>query len=227
MRGGAGASDAPAATGAGLYSHTYYVVDKGLSGAGYDNYEANSAMFRRTFRSRLVRIRRRLGRTGRILDVGCALGYSFSEARDLGWDGIGIEISDHAARLARELNQVDVRVARIVDTQFADAYFDAIVLWDVVEHMEDPVSDLLHLRRWLKPGGVLHLVTPDVGSLSSRLLGARWYHYKPGEHLWYFGHNSIVRLLERAGLVDCAVRSTRSAMNLAYVLDRRADIVQS
>ncbi len=207
-------------TAPGLYGEDYFATDGRAAGAGYRDYVANSPMFRRTFRSRLIRIERCLGRTGRILDIGCALGYSLAEARDLGWEGTGLEISEHAAALSREINGVDVRVGRIGDVRFPEAGFDAIVMWDVIEHLSDPVAEVKSLLRWLKPGGLLHMVTPDVGSISSRVLGARWYHYKPGEHVVYFNRKSMARLLERVSLVKVRTAPTRSVMNLAYVLDR-------
>src|SRR2546430_13904169 len=73
----------------------------------------------------------------------------------------------------------------------------------------DPVATLRAVQRLLVPGGLLHLVTPNVGGVQARLLGRHWYHYKPGEHLFYFAPDTLrtaVRSEERRVGKECRSR---------------------
>jgi SAM-dependent methyltransferase len=88
----------------------------------------------------------------------------------------------------------------LAEARFADAAFDAVTLWDVIEHLPDPRQSLLEVARILRPGGVCSVVTPDVGSLAARVLGARWEEMqKMPEHIYFFDRSSLATLLRAAG----------------------------
>jgi len=57
--------------------------------------------------------------------------------------------------------------------------FDAVCVWDVLEHMEHPERFLDKL----KPGALLFVSIPVIKNMESL---ESWVHYKPGEHLYYF-----------------------------------------
>src|SRR5213594_1127797 len=157
----------PLAT-AAMYDSEYYATDNPKG--GYANYFLDSDVNRRTFRDRIQAIERRNGRRGRLLDVGCALGDFLLEAKASGWDVEGVEVSSFAAQRARERG-LRVTTGRLEDLDLPAASFDAITLYDSVEHLADPVATLAAARRLLVPGGLLHLVTPNVGGLQARVLG--------------------------------------------------------
>ncbi len=93
---------------------------------------------------------------GRILDVGCGLGYLLSGLRE-GWEKYGIEVSRFAAQHAQAWGRIFV--GELHEAQFPDEHFDVVVMHHVIEHMEDPISTILEVRRILKPGGILLLGT--------------------------------------------------------------------
>jgi 2-polyprenyl-3-methyl-5-hydroxy-6-metoxy-1,4-benzoquinol methylase len=108
-------------------------------------------------------LRRFAGQRGRLLDVGCGIGFFVKAARDAGWDAHGSEISPVAVRLGRErLDLSTLHAGRVEDAGFSPGSFDAITLWDVIEHVTDPVALLAGLRRLLRPGGLLFVQTPNV-----------------------------------------------------------------
>ena len=69
---------------------------------------------------------------------------------------------------------IDIVPGTIFDMDLEDASFDVVTLWDVIEHTPDPTSVLEECRRVLKPGGLLVVNIPDIGSLVSSLMGRRW-----------------------------------------------------
>src|SRR5437016_4916394 len=89
-----------------------------------------------------------------------------------------------------------------------------------IEHLADPVATLAAVRRLLVPGGIVHLVTPNVGGLQARLLGRLWYHYKPGEHLFYFSHRTLRAVCEAAGLRWDGWQRSASYLTFTYCFNR-------
>jgi SAM-dependent methyltransferase len=202
---------------AALYDSDYYATDDPKG--GYANYFLDADVNRRSFRQRVQAIEQRYGRRGKLLDVGCALGDFLLEARAAGWDAEGVEVSAFAAQRARERG-LRVTTGRLEDLDLPQASFDVITLYDAIEHMTDPVSTLAAVRRLLVPGGIVHLVTPNVGGLQARLLGRHWYHYKPGEHLYYFAPRTLRSTVERAGLVWRGWARSASYLTFTYVFSR-------
>ncbi|MEO5770015.1 MAG: class I SAM-dependent methyltransferase [Polyangia bacterium] len=181
-----------------IYSADYF-KNSASSVMGYDDYEQDRQCIARTAARRLVDIEKKMG-PGRLLDVGCALGFFIEEAQRRGWTVEGIDISAHAARYAADKVGVPARVGLLRDAQFEKGSFDAITMWDVIEHVADPVAELALCRELLRPGGLLVLSTPDVGSLVAKVTGPRWMGFKLAEeHLYYFSRQTMARSLEKAG----------------------------
>lgn len=142
----------------------------------------------------------------RLLDVGCGVGTFLSVARRRGFEVTGVDIAAPPVRVARDQG-FDARVGSLADQCFPEASFDVVSLWDVIEHVEDPVALLREIRRVLKPGGTLLLETPDEGTplrLAARVawhaarsrLVARCYY---PAHRVYFTRTGLARALARAG----------------------------
>jgi len=200
-----------------IYDGDYYATNNPKG--GYANYFLDSNVNRRTFRDRIRAIEQRYGRRGRLLDVGCALGDFLLEAKASGWDVEGVEISAFAATQARARG-LRVATGRLEELDLPAASFDVITLYDSVEHLTDPVAALAAVRRLLVPGGIVHLVTPNVGGLQARLLQRFWYHYKPGEHLFYFAPRTLRATLEAAGLRWEGSRRSASYLTFTYCFNR-------
>ncbi|TAK32104.1 MAG: class I SAM-dependent methyltransferase [Chloroflexota bacterium] len=200
------------------YGRAYYESDR--TKGGYANYFAAAHINRLTFSRRLNEIEVQLGRRGSILDAGCALGDFLLVAREQGWQTVGLEVSPYASAFARDERHLEVQTGRIEEASFPENSLDAIALYDVVEHLQDPVASLRRLACWLRSDGLLHVVTPNVQARSSRLMGRRWYHYKPGEHIYYFSPATLREALGRAGFTQVKVEPVRSALTLGFVLDR-------
>lgn len=76
-----------------------------------------------------------------------------------------------------------------------------------IEHLQDPVETLKETRRILNANGWVYILTPNISSVNSRILGSHWYQYKPNEHLSYFSPNSLSSLLHLCGFADVRLRS--------------------
>jgi len=101
------------------------------------------------------------------------------------------------------------------------AEFDAVTLWDVLEHVERPVNFLRACVERLRPGGHLLVNVPDLESLPARMMGSRWPLLLP-EHLNYFSPASLRRCAALAGLEWRAAGRRPAAFSVDYVLYRLA-----
>ena len=153
------------------------------------------------FRARRVREieRRTRAAQGRMLDVGCGRGILPAQMRARGWDAHGIEISDTAAHHARDVLGLPVHVGSLVDSPYADGFFDAIVIWHVLEHVRDPRAALEKAHRLLAPGGLLMVAVPNSESLQARATGRHWFHLDLPRHFHHFRLSALSRLLGECG----------------------------
>src|SRR5262249_6400665 len=101
---------------------------------------------------------------------------------------------------------------------FTETAFDVITLFDVIEHVPDPVSLLKSVFGLSKPGGILAFTTPDRASLFCFLMGRFWYFYIPEQHLFYFDRHNLPTLLEKHGFHVLQLSRAYKALNFNYVL---------
>jgi 2-polyprenyl-3-methyl-5-hydroxy-6-metoxy-1,4-benzoquinol methylase len=176
---------------------------------------------------RLKLLKRLVPEGASVLDVGCAAG-DFLEIAKGSFLLSGMDISEGAIAVAKSRNpELADRLwaGRVEDIAAIDkGPFDAIVLWDVIEHLWDPVSTCRSLLRHLALNGLLVLSTPDSGALAARLMGKRWAFMIPPEHLSLFSQQSFRNLFETKLPGEIVYhrslgKSTNAAF-LVYKLDR-------
>ena len=203
---------------ASLYGPAYF---KGSNGDGYDDYYALRTAMEETGRRRLRRIQNALGvNGGRLLDVGCGPGFFLGVARSAGWDVQGIELSEAASAYARETLQLPVLRSAIERGLVPSSSFDLVTMWDVIEHVPDPLRALQAAADALRIGGALVLTTGDVESVAAKLSGQRWHLYNLPEHLFFHSERSLRSLAERAGLRAVKVRREPMVISLPYAIER-------
>lgn len=136
----------------------------------------------------------------KLLDIGCAAGFFLQDARDAGWEVTGIDIAKPALDFAKKELDLDVSYGRLVDKQYPDNSFDAITMFDLIEHLYTPLNELKEIHRILKPGGVVFIFTPNVSSIKQKILRGKWYAFKPREHNYYFSIKTLSMMLDKKQL---------------------------
>jgi SAM-dependent methyltransferase len=143
---------------------------------------------------------------GRVLDVGCGFGFFVEALEDRGYEPSGLEISEYACDRARERTGAPI-VAGSAERAFpfGAGSFDAVTMFDVIEHLEDYEAALVECRRVLRPGGGLFVITLSGHSIARPLLGKHWSWHKDDTHVHMFTPGSLKRALEDAGFTDVAL----------------------
>ncbi|GAB4339725.1 MAG: hypothetical protein Kow0099_15080 [Candidatus Abyssubacteria bacterium] len=158
---------------------------------------------------------------GSVLDVGCATGFFLEAALERGWAAYGVEPNPYAYEQARREFGDRVFLGTIETGSINGLSFDVIFMFDVLEHVRDPLGTLVRAGALLRNGGLVAIATPDIASMSARLLGRRWPHLK-SEHQFYFSSHSLSRLLARAGFRTLLVRRALKALSLNYIHAQRS-----
>ena len=137
----------------------------------------------------------------RVLDFGCFDGGFLAYLGDA-YEKFGIEPSADAARVAtsRGVTMLGPTAAAAIQSNAGPRDFDAIVSFDVFEHLNDPLATLRDLRKLLGPGGIMMIETGDTDTPLWRRLGTRYPYAACVDHVGLFNRTSIAEAGRRAGM---------------------------
>ncbi len=157
-----------------------------------------------------------------LLDVGAYVGIFVEVACMQGWQAIGVEPSDWASRnaLARGIPVIQ---GTLEATELGGRQFDVVTMWDVIEHVDDPSTELAKCYDLLKPGGMIVLHTMDVDSLTARLMGQRWP-WLMDMHVHYFSRKSMRLFLEKNHFEIMWEGTQGRYLSLRYLVSRIAGL---
>lgn len=142
---------------------------------------------------------------GKALEIGCGDGVMLATLRRRGWDVCGTERTEAMAATAREIYGIKVYVPPEVPVQGQDSY-DLIVLFQVLEHLSDPIDALRNARRLLAKQGRIIVGVPNLASWQARYGKDGWLHLDVPRHLVHFTPQSLAFVAKRTGLRIEAVR---------------------
>lgn len=149
---------------------------------------------------------------GRLLDFGCGVGRYVARMAAAGWRAEGIDTSPDAVRLGRQAG-LTLHQGTLPGLDLPAESFDAVTMWQALEHVPSPKATLEAVARLLRPGGRLAVVCPRLDSLDARWFGSCWFALELPRHLWHFTGATLRRHLEAAGFeVDCVGSVRRPAV---------------
>jgi 2-polyprenyl-3-methyl-5-hydroxy-6-metoxy-1,4-benzoquinol methylase len=160
-----------------------------------------------------------------LLDIGCGTGWFLEAAREKGFSVFGQELGKDVAAGTSERLGIQVWSCPATELKFNSA-FDAITLFDVLEHTSDPLQLLTSVRRMLKPGGIVLIFVPNLHSVGFSVLEAESALVSPAEHLLYFTRRSMEAIAVKAQLqvLDIKTRGMDIPDIVAYYRDVKKDM---
>jgi SAM-dependent methyltransferase len=169
-----------------------------FQGAEYVDYVGDRDVHLKTLSAHLRLVQHHVPSGGRVLEIGCAHGFFLELIREAYPRSVGMDLSEAAVAEARKRN-LDARAGDLLEADFTDT-FDAVCLWDTIEHLPRPFEVVQRASQLLKPGGFLFLTTGDFSSWLARWQGLKWRQIHPPTHLFYFTRLSFQKLCARVGL---------------------------
>lgn len=130
------------------------------------------------------------------LDVGCSTGFVVEAAQNAGWDAAGIDLNPSAIKFGQERG-LNLAVEALEDIDVPPGTYDAVSLFDVIEHLTNPGPILEQSIRLLKPGGIVFLYVPNYDSASRLLMGKHAHFIWPTHHLNYYTPQTLSDFLQR------------------------------
>lgn len=159
-------------------------------------------------------------KSGKILDIGCATGVFLKEMQDHGWDAYGVEPSTYAAEVAVSQPGLNIFNGYLDHANFEENSFDVITLWDVFEHLLDPVATLEIIKQILKPDGSLVITMPNTDSWERKFFRQYWAGWDVPRHYHIFSEDAIERLLKEHGMrIDNFISFTDMLGTVRFSLD--------
>ena len=131
-----------------------------------------------------------------LLDLGCGAGWFLSYLKERGVTARGLEVNPMAVRFC-EGRGLNVSAGALAEEP--DERYDVITMFDVLEHLDDPIQVLTTTRRKLKPGGFVVGYTPNIHSIAYELMGSNQNTLLPFEHVGFFSPKSFSHLASETG----------------------------
>jgi len=199
-----------------FYSEGYYEGD--LTRSAYVDYELDKPLIVQNMRKFLSFLPQKKS-YGKLLDVGCAFGYFVELACNQGYDAYGFDPSKYAAKKASNVvGKKRIQEGTIQEVAYPKASFDVITMFDVFEHLQDPLNDMKKLRSLLKPHGVILIATGDTRSMAARIMKRRWTFFIPPQHIFFFHRGNVETLLRKAGLMPQVWHRVGKWLSIGYIL---------
>ena len=187
-----------------------------------ETYLADLKVKRSTFSNTFKRIAPFLPGTGVMLEVGSYCGLFLQEAIHQGWRVIGVEPSTWATEYSKSTSNVPLVIINsdfeTASTQLSGNY-DALVSWDVLEHVPNPAHFISLASDLIKSGGIFAFSTVDIDSWFARLMRGKWP-WIMEMHLYYFGAGSLERMLFSSGFEVVKVEGYRHYASLPYAYEK-------
>ncbi|MEW6610789.1 MAG: class I SAM-dependent methyltransferase [Patescibacteria group bacterium] len=138
----------------------------------------------------------------KVLDLGCGPGYFIDYLKDAGIAYKGLELAHFLVDIC-EQRGLNVEEAKL--EQEKDASYNIITMFDVLEHLTEPVKLFQELNRVLMPGGYVLAYTPHIHSIAYHLMGGLQNTLLPFQHVGFYDERSLAYLASRTGFAVPAI----------------------
>jgi len=141
----------------------------------------------------------------KVLDLGCGVGYGAQMLSKMGKEVVAVDVSSDAIDYAKaKYPGPSFVIASGEKLPFSDKYFDSVIAYDVIEHVEDQDAFLDEIRRVLKKEGTLFISTPNPRCLSNIfrhfLFGIPWPEKIAADNIFHtreHHYRAFIELLRR------------------------------
>lgn len=159
-------------------------------------YIKNKAYKQKEAKKIIRRINKKIA-IGNLLEIGASAGFNLAEAQSFGWKVYGTEYSDDGIAFAKQSYGIELFKGDLSDAYYPDNYFDAIIAYNVIEHIKSIHDFMREIQRIAKPGCIVEIQTCKTEHIIVQILKQKWKAYKPVEHIIYFTTKSLTYLFEK------------------------------
>lgn len=148
-----------------------------------------------------IEILKRFVQKGKLLEIGPSIGLFAYLAKQEGFEVEAIEMDPACCKFLREKIKIPAIETNDIAQQCQNKNcYDAIVLWQVIEHLEDPWKDLKAMVSALSNNGHLLISTPNPQSFQFKLFKSKWTHVDAPRHFYLIPISLLIQYLSSLGL---------------------------
>lgn len=181
---------------------------------------------KKTFSAYLTKLEKVFPQKGKLLDIGTNTGLFVRLAKDRGWDALGLEPNKWAVDFAKKNYDINLINKPFSKNSFPKNSFEVITMWDVIEHFNDPVSQLKIVYDSLKPNGLFAFSTVDPHSFLARIWGTKWSWYMD-MHRAFFTRFAAKSYLQKTGFQKIIFSHHFRFLSAGYLASRLAAVNQN
>lgn len=169
-----------------------------------------SLLKRVLYKIRAKRVRRFIGTSGNILDIGCANGAFLLSMKQIGEYGLyGLDIKRTGVDFEKQ--SINFKEGSFEALDYPKDFFDAVILDNLLEHVPDPVVFMEKVWVVLKPSGYVFGTTPNFDSIDRFVFGKYWGGFHMPRHLFLFSNQNLEMFLKRMDFGDIKFPITSNA----------------
>lgn len=198
--------------------------------SGIENYVADRSAREASASNLLTKVERLID-PGNLLEFGCHVGFLLSQAKKRGWCIEGVDPNPYAI----EWGQQHLGLAPLT-TETLEEYpldgnlqkFDAVVLANLLGHLDDPRAAVLKINKMIKPGGILVIQTPrfDNPLMSFPNFIRKNWRYFISTYFWYFNLRGIRLMLDNCGFEVQDISVSQRSISLDYAAERLLELAR-
>ena len=158
------------------------------------------------YNNQLKEISRIVKNKGKLVDIGCSIGLFLNRAALFGFESYGYDVNKINLEKAGKLFGINILSDNFLEDKRYENLFDVATMWDVLEHLKDPVDFLTKLKHIVKPDGLLVVQCPNMESYEFLKFRNKWNWLTPGDHLQFFTPKSLYRVLVTAGFIPIKIK---------------------
>jgi SAM-dependent methyltransferase len=140
-----------------------------------------------------------------LVDYGCGAPMFLDEARERGFTTVGVDFTDDVLQAVRASGHAAYLTGEEFERNVPDRSVSCVRMNHVVEHLYRPHEALAALHSKLRPGGRIHIATPNPASIGSRVFGRRWHALDCPRHVVLYRPPVLRGLLTGLGFRDISV----------------------
>jgi 2-polyprenyl-3-methyl-5-hydroxy-6-metoxy-1,4-benzoquinol methylase len=176
------------------YNESYY----GEKEEKFEGIFEKAMDFFRKKRARLLT--KKLSKGSSVLDIGCGNGRFLSSLLNYGeFTLYGVELEGNSAKRASRIKEINLKVGTIEKNDFQEASLDAVTMFHVFEHLNEPKQTLEIIAEILKKDGLFFVSFPNIDSWQSNFFKGKWLHLDPPRHLFFFTPKDFKNLMGSFG----------------------------
>lgn len=156
---------------------------------------------------------------GKLLDIGCGWGAFLANAREKGFEPVGVEICTKMANFANSVLGIKVYGQQLEDCTWTWGDMTAISIIHVLEHLPYQKTALETIHRLLKPNGIFCGIVPNYASFCSKALKDQWSWLDPEMHYVHFTPPTLRAVLEKYGFTVQSIYTHTGDFDLATIIE--------